>query len=65
MSDQVKFVGGYIYVYDQVKFVGVHREREKNGGGVMSYIMSNQVKFVGVHRERERFRKKEERGGLK
>ena len=36
---------------DQVKFVGVHREKEKNGkGGVIH--MSDQVNFVGVHRER-------------
>ena len=37
---------------NQVKFVGVHRERERTGEGL--YLMSDQVEFVGVHRERER-----------
>ena len=39
--------------------MGVHRKKEKNGGGI---YMSDQVKFVGVHREREREKKK--RGGV-
>ena len=49
---------------DQVKFVGLHREKEKNGGEGGVIYMSDQVKFVGVHRarERKREREREERG---
>ena len=44
---------------DQVKFVGLHREREREKNGGVIY-MSDQVKFVGVHRGRERERRTRE-----
>ena len=47
---------------DQVKFVGLHREKEKNGGEGGVIYMSDQVKFVGVHRARERKRERDEWG---
>ena len=44
---------------DQVKFVGVHRERERRRKGDGLYIMLDQVKFVEVHREKEKNRERE------
>ena len=38
---------------DQVKFVGLHREREREKNGGVIY-MSDQVKFVGVHRGKKK-----------
>ena len=52
-------MGGYIYMSDQVKFVGVHRERERRRKGDGLYIMLDQVKFVEVHREKEKNRERE------
>ena len=46
-----------IYMSNQVKFVGVLRGREKNGGGVMYNVGSSKIRG-STQRERERERKK-------